>query len=104
MEKVFENPNINIQRFAQDIEESLKNEGWSTTVTKYSENDYFIRGEKKVGHIRHKDEVILVRIRKDVDRVVVTVDEENIGAFGRMWINAKLLGEMERKVADGFYS
>lgn len=40
----------------------------------------------------------------DPNNVIVVVEEDNIGAFGRMWINAKLMGEMERKVKDGFYS
>jgi hypothetical protein len=104
MQKVFENNNINIQMFAQDIENSLKDEGWQTTLTQNGPNDYIIRGTKKAGHIHHKVEEIIVRIRGDPNNVIVVVEEENIGAFGRMWINAKLLGEMERKVKDGFYS
>ncbi|BDC18579.1 hypothetical protein [Acidianus sp. HS-5] len=102
MQKSFIDKNINIQKLVQDIQNSLNEDGWETNSNPYSQTDYLVKGQKK-GHF-HKAEEILIRIRGDPNNVLITVEEENIGSFGRAWINLKLLGEIERKVNDGFYS
>ena len=102
MQKAFIDKNINIQKLVQDLQNSLSTDGWEVTTNQYAQNDYLLRGQKK-GHF-HKVEEILIRVRGDPNNVLITVDEENIGTFGRAWINLKLLGEIERKVNDGFYS
>lgn len=104
MEKVFQNSNINIPMMVQDLYSSLKDDGWQTSVNQVAPNDFVIRGTKRAGHIHHKTEEIIIRVRGDPNNVILVVEEENIGTFGRAWINAKLLGEIERKVRDGFYS
>ncbi|AWR95490.1 hypothetical protein [Acidianus brierleyi] len=102
MEREFIDRNINIQNLVQDIQNSLKDEDWEITLNQNQPTDFMIKGIKR-GHF-HKEEIILVRVRGDPNNVLVTIDEENIGAFGRAWINSKLLGEIERKINDGFYS
>lgn len=102
MEREFIGRDINIQNLVQDIQKSLKDEGWEITLNQNQPTDFMIKGIKR-GHF-HKDEIILVRVRGDSNNVLLIIDEENIGVFGRAWLNSKLLGEIERKINDGFYS
>ncbi|ARM76837.1 hypothetical protein [Acidianus manzaensis] len=101
MEKAFTDKNINIGKLIEDLTNSLKEDGWEVE-NNGNTNDTLLKGIKK-SHF-HKEEVILIRVRGEPNNVIISIDEENIGTLGRAWINLKLLGEIERKVNDGFYS